>query len=403
MHARGVALAVVVGALLSIACGGEQGSPGGAYAVEARAGADLALAVHPGPRCGQGVKVDGGSLFVAPSGADDTANLQCAIDAAIASRHATTIILGAGTFHTSQLVAKGFVGVLRGAGQNATILTNLDQPLFVTPVDMYLQGVPSASNPWPTLIAFLGGAFSVSDLSIQIRGVDVTQGWSIYGIPSIKGLAHAVAILGTSAKASFVRVAVEGEPSPGDFYGVNVGNGIVFEGALDTGATIAGRFEVRDSLFTSLVSPVPFLDTRGASAIILGNTFQNTHLGAEVSDIEDGSYAFLFNTISLSPIVADFPNSGVIVYDYCQNPPLSACGTKHMSLVLGLNRITTPGDGIDLFTAFGDDVACSIFDNRITTDPASGGVGVYLGPGTSGCKVVRSGAVVDDGTGNHVY
>ena len=63
-----------------------------------------------GAVCSPSVSRDGDVVQVLPTGADDTANLQCAIDAAVAARHPMSIRLAAGTFHTAQLVAKGFVG-----------------------------------------------------------------------------------------------------------------------------------------------------------------------------------------------------------------------------------------------------------------------------------------------------
>ena len=129
------------------------------------------------------------------------------------------------------------MGGLHGAGKHRTIITNTDEPMFVTAADMYLSGPPSAANPWPSLMAFIDGEFQVSDLSIEIHGTDVTTPWTVYGIdPPIRALAHGVVILGTRAQASFVRVSLTSVLSPDAFCGANVGNGLMFEGALDDGS-----------------------------------------------------------------------------------------------------------------------------------------------------------------------
>src|SRR5438045_4049205 len=100
-------LAIVVG-VFAAACGSNtspEGSP--------------SASVNPDLRrsgCGSFVSRIGNRIDVAPTGADDTTNLQCAIDAAVASGRSTSIQLAAGTFHTAQIVANNFVGRIAGSG-----------------------------------------------------------------------------------------------------------------------------------------------------------------------------------------------------------------------------------------------------------------------------------------------
>src|SRR5262249_45746189 len=75
--------------------------------------------------CGSSVSRTADVIQVRPTGADDTGNLQCAIDAAVASGRSTSIRLAAGTFHTAQIVAKNFVGQIAGSGTAATVITTL--------------------------------------------------------------------------------------------------------------------------------------------------------------------------------------------------------------------------------------------------------------------------------------
>src|SRR4051812_32603144 len=140
------------------ACGSRTAEP----ALTTSTNADLEAS-----NCGPSVSRHGEVIDVSPTGTDDTSSLQCAIDTAIAAGRPMTIRLAAGTFHTAQLVAKGFEGHIAGSGRDATVLTNPSAPMFVTP-RRFLRHEPSADNPWPALIAFVGGDFKVSDLTIRV-------------------------------------------------------------------------------------------------------------------------------------------------------------------------------------------------------------------------------------------
>jgi hypothetical protein len=386
-------VAVLTVALVSVARGEDRGRF-----------EELIVAERVAGPCGPAVKQRLGAIHVSPSGGVDTENLQCALDLAIASGRRTTITLAPGVFRTAQLVARSFRGALRGARKDATVIMNTAERIYVTP-DFLSQGDPSEANPWPSLIAFVDGDFRVSDLSIRVVGPEPTTGWSVFGIePPIKGLAHGIVVIGTRANASFVRLDIEGDPTPDDFYGVTIGNGVIFEGFGRPGAApLAGHFEVRDCRITNVASPVPFINVRDASAVISGNRFEGTLFGGEVSDFENGSYTFVGNRITrLAPLIPGVPSSGVIVYDFCENPPVSACATSGARLTIVANAIETPADGIDLFTTFGEGVSCSIIANAVQVDPSGGGAAVYLGPGTSGCIVLNNGPIVDEGTDNRV-
>lgn len=340
----------------------------------------------------------GAVITVAPtndSSTGDTANLQCAIDAAIAANRYTTILLTSGTFHTAQLVANGFVGSLEGSGIGATVLTNVARPLPVTPVDMYFAD-PGPQNPWPTLVAFVGGEFRVSDLTVRITGEAPTTGWSIFGIaPPIKALAHVFVVLGTHAEAEFVRLEVEGAPAPGDLAGLNVFNGILFEGFFGTNglAPNSGRFEVHDCIERRVASPAPIVNVRDTDVAITGNRFEGVIVGAEAGDLENVRYVFAGNHIEAAW-------AGVQVYDLCQGGS-SMCGVSNSSITVAGNAIRS-FDGVDVFSTFGPAVSCKVVGNGVEYDAENGGVAVWLGPGTTGCFVSTSGAVLDQGTGNRV-
>lgn len=126
-------------------------------------------AAQPANPCNPDYVVRMGNIIrVSPTGIDDTDNLQCAIDLAIAKNPGKTVLLMPGTFHTAQLVANDFHGTLRGSGINRTVIVNLPD-LYVTPHDYYLNP-PSADNPIPVLISFVDGDLKVLNLTVRVVG-----------------------------------------------------------------------------------------------------------------------------------------------------------------------------------------------------------------------------------------
>jgi hypothetical protein len=73
----------------------------------------------------------GSDITVKPTGVDDTANLQCAFDAAAAAGPGTNVRLVEGTYHTAQIVVNDFNGQFSGAGVEKTLVLPLAD-LFVT-------------------------------------------------------------------------------------------------------------------------------------------------------------------------------------------------------------------------------------------------------------------------------
>ena len=65
------------------------------------------------------------TISVAPTGSDDTDNIQCALDAAIDGEY-PSIKLTEGTFYVGPLFAQGFQGVLQGKTKASTVVVALD-------------------------------------------------------------------------------------------------------------------------------------------------------------------------------------------------------------------------------------------------------------------------------------
>jgi hypothetical protein len=103
---------------------------------------------------------DPGRVFtVSPTGADDTANLQVALDACVSEGPGCTVRLTEGTFHTAMLEVTGFDGFFRGAGQGVTVVTSLPDLKCAE---------QAAKHSYPVLIKFREGHPQISHLTFQI-------------------------------------------------------------------------------------------------------------------------------------------------------------------------------------------------------------------------------------------
>lgn len=227
-------------------------------------------------------------IRVSPTGIDDTANIQCAFDLAVATGPGITIRLLPGTFHTAQIVVNGFHGIFRGGGADKTVIVNLPD-LYVTPVDFFVDP-PSAANPSPMLFSFNDGDIAISDLAIHINGGNVTTGWSIWGSPPIYELASAIQIGGTQADARVTRILIEGELMPETLFGYSVINGINFTGYVGlVPLPITGTYRLTNSTFKMLASGSPIGNLKDATVLISQNTYSDVFFMMDGGDFVNSS------------------------------------------------------------------------------------------------------------------
>lgn len=186
------------------------------------------------------VSQSGSTFTVSPTGVDDTANIQCAFDAAVAAGPGSTVQLEAGTFYLSRdIVVVNFDGSFRGAGKGRTIVQNLDDVPFP------LHGDPYPYHDYPGLLLFYQDATGIpstlnfSDMTIRVRGK--SEPWSAHGFGPWDCMT-AIEVWGKVTQvedfeesyvdASFERMEFEGEA--GEFncegLGVNVESGVWFGG-----------------------------------------------------------------------------------------------------------------------------------------------------------------------------
>lgn len=331
------------------------------------------------------VTQSGGVFSVAPTGVDDTTNLQCAFDAAVAFGAGAQVKLVEGTFYTGQIYVNDFQGVFSGAGMEKTMIYNLPN-LYVTLEDFY-YAPPSAENPWPVLLNFVGGDLNISDIAIYIVGDAPTTGWTVWGInPPLKELAVGIVITGTEANANMERVLIEGEFMEDSLFGYNLINGVFFEGYIgEPPPPISGNFSVQNSTFRRMASGTPIANLIDTHVLISHNTFEEVLFATDGGTFIDSYIEFSHNNVDAF--------MGVDWYDFFA--PMDT-GT---SFLIRNNRFQ--GEiGIALEQTFGEGNQCLIIGNNLqqVTD-----VGVYLGPGTEGCMVVGGGVntnVLDLGTDN---
>jgi hypothetical protein len=97
-----------------------------------------------------------------PNGAEDTANIQAALDVCVTYGKNCTVQLAAGTYLTRQLVAYNFQGSFKGMGIGATTIEAVHR-LPVNIPDVFSNGEcpPNTSSClWPSLVIFVDGNIS---------------------------------------------------------------------------------------------------------------------------------------------------------------------------------------------------------------------------------------------------
>ena len=261
----------------------------------------------PGVALGSG-KVIG---VAPPSGGDDTAAIQTALNGCVGAAPGCVVQLRAGTYHTSQLVTLGFQGTFRGAGMGHTTLAAL--PNLSIPWDPYPCFTGSLPTcPQPDLLLFIDGSVEVSDLSVRISATNGTgtTPWE-YGT----GLASAFYFVSvTHLAVSVDRVAVAGsiDPSGGQFGSdFNTNNGFEF-GSWSPAAT--GSFNVRGSSISTVVSAVVVDSVFRMSRVnVTGNTISGVDFGMWLSG-PSGIFDVSFNRVSAdNPDPAAFNHLGIVL------------------------------------------------------------------------------------------
>jgi hypothetical protein len=320
------------------------------------------------------VQQHGQTITVLPTGVDDTANLQSAFDTAVAVGPGVKVQLVAGIYYTRQIVVNNFSGSFVGAGADKSVLTNLPNLVVKQPADWFNTPPTPATgaNPWASLVSFVDGDFVVSDMGMDITGAKPTTGWTLP--PTVYEMAIGFAVVGTDAKAVFLRVSVVGEQEPSSLFGYNLINGIYFEGPPFVPAGISGSFTVRDSVFQHQASTAPIASVFHASILISGNHYQDVFDAMEIGGLRESRYTFSLNTVE-----------GAVYGGYVFDLPQAPVSEVTSSEILVSNNVFS-GDqyGVYLDATFAGGATCQVVANTFQNIT---NVGIYLGPNTSHCIV----------------
>jgi hypothetical protein len=347
------------------------------------------------------VQVNGSNIAVLPTGSDDTANLKCAFDLGI-GRPGAVVQLAKGTYITDRIVVDGFMGTLRGAGMDATIIRNPDYPVYVTPDDCQLISPQSPDYACPYLFVLLGGDYTITDLTVSIVGEEPATDWSIFGIRDWLGHGlHAMGhftILGSAsagypeANATFARVKISGEITSDPIFGSNVNNAIIYQGFTTPDfLPVDGNFTVKDSVFEAVASANPAVNARDSRVSISGNIYRDVQFGAEFGDLTNTIYEFSHNQFSGVEAVHSLDN--------CIGAA-SNCGFDAASIVLK-NNVIRGTFGIVVDGTFANGTTALVLGNNVT---GVSDTGVLLGVTSNHCTVVGTGrgSAVDYGVNNSI-
>jgi len=344
----------------------------------------------------------GNVWLVFPTGTDDTANIQCALDHAVTQR-GSTVLLRAGVYHTGQIAETGFIGTFRGAGMDETIIKTLDRTLKVTPTDFFVNPPTpeDGANPWPSIFAFVGGDIVISDLSFYSTPNVWTTGWTWTGLGvTVYELAHAFVVVGpvvpgqdyTKASAAFRRVRIEGVTQEGTLYGYDPISAIYYEGFFGApyGETLPlkGTFDAHDSQFAQVGGGTNLFNLYDSQVSITRNRFADSFEGMDLGILTNTTYEFADNEVSNASAWG-----------------LNPWGPYTSSTLLVENNVftnTPMGLDFDNTVTFAGDMKCQLIKNGVenVTD-----VGIYLGTGVTDCLVVcktPSDTVENLGTGNQL-
>jgi len=216
-----------------------------------------------------------------------------------------------GTYYISQIAVTGFQGRFVGMGQGVTIiqaLPNLPPPTpeYNTPPSPFWAGLPGPSNPWPVLLTFVNGAFSISGMTItEPYATPISSpGWTaeLFGGP-YTSLFDAILVTGQQAYAAIDHVAVLG--ASGDCFGaysicwaLQYGGYLLpsgFTDAIGDQIPLTGTFSLSNTASNSVESAVWVWNVASASATECNNIATNVAFTFSVIDASSSKLLFCGN------------------------------------------------------------------------------------------------------------
>jgi hypothetical protein len=303
---------------------------------------------------------------LAPSGDDDTAALQAALDRCSGAGRRCTVSLCGGTFQTGILRVRDFRGTLRGRGPERTVLRALpDLHVSEDLRDFFREDPFHPTQAWPYLVQFIEGRARVEDLGVLIPapppGSEPTTGWYLLGEGPFFELRGALLVTGrrpVDFEVHDVRVAAE---DPGSDIGTTTFHGVELGGLLhdpdDTGDfpvfPARGHFHVTDSTFDGVLVGTPLAELAAADVLVARNRYHST-IAVEVIDADQSEIAIVANRWRVS-------YRGVQARQNLDGAP-----SRASELLVDANG----GDLVPLFPGFGDGLS---FQDPAGPSPEPGG------------------------------
>jgi hypothetical protein len=258
-------------------------------------------------------------ITVKPTGLNDTINLQCAFDAAVAAGSGRTVRLMQGTYYIENDIAvENFDGYFVGAGKHATFIQNLNDVPF--PHHDELGGVYVFEN-WPGLFVFYQNengwpsSISISDLTFRALGQAVpfkTHGGFVgnsMNILEIYGKFTDIRDDEVSfVDTSLIRVGFEGQGGSDFTYGYNVLNAAQIAGSgfsepcgdstcIDYIKPVSGNHLVLDCTFENTMWGYAAVMMIDSNVEVESSTFTNVKWPIDVLDVSNSTINIKQNTI----------------------------------------------------------------------------------------------------------
>jgi len=203
-------------------------------------------------------------------------------------------------------------------GKDITVIQAL--PYLPVTIDFTQPCQPNTTTClWPTLMIFVNGDISISDLSVHMIATDGTATAPQPGSGATY-IETGIRLMGQyPTNVHIDRVEEEGRPDSTGFLGYNVTNGIMYTGELNSSSAnpievpcgaaggfyfLSGSYTVRSSSFKSMVDGVSQDGCVRSTHVTIGgspstgNSFENLFVGMDLESAENSNFEVSHNSSS---------------------------------------------------------------------------------------------------------
>ena len=253
---------------------------------------------------------------------------------------------------------------------------------------------PAPNCSWPSLIIFVDGNISISDMTVTAPNAPATQPYTLLGSTTTV-LIDLVRVMGQyPTNATVERIAMSGTPDDTSGFGFNVVNGVFFAGELPKSLTpfdfyfLSGTFRVSGSSFKTMFDGAAagffFKDSHvfiGGSPLT-GNVFEDVLVGVDLESDENSVLDVSHN------IVAAGEFASIWAIPWCPTSSFCRIPTRPSLYLIHDNSVEPPGafaDGIFLQ----DDptnkwIYALVYNNTVKMQTVCcGGISAYWTKGTT--------------------